>query len=204
MAKSNEIAVIEDGAVYILQPGTPIYVKTADVCAMMGCSNQWVGQLVSQGTLFRKKTNHGQMFNAFETMGKYAEIIKEKYDNGDDDEKTEKIRSKAEALLKSSKAKIAKLEADEREGKMHRSKDVAALTEDMVYTIRGALMALPGRLAVDVMSAKDSADAAEIIRKEIYAVMQELSEYEYDSSKYAARVAERLKKTVDEDDEEDG
>ena len=27
---------------------------------------------------------------------------------------------------------------------MHRAEDVAALTEDLVYTIRGALNALPG------------------------------------------------------------
>ena len=58
----------------------------------------------------------------------------------------------------------AKAEADELQGKMHRSEDVAAMTTDLIYAIRGAMMALPGRLAVDVASANSPAEAAEIIR----------------------------------------
>ena len=40
------------------------------------------------------------------------------------------------------KATIAKLEAEELKGKMHRSEDVAAMTTDLIYAIRGAMMAL--------------------------------------------------------------
>ena len=47
---------------------------------------------------------------------------------------------------------------------MHRSEDVAAMTEDLVYAIRGALMALPGRLAVDVCDVKTPAEVSEVIR----------------------------------------
>ncbi|MBQ2361997.1 MAG: hypothetical protein II287_00115, partial [Bacteroidaceae bacterium] len=45
----------------------------------------------------------------------------------------------------------------ELEGKMHRSEDVEAVMTDLVYTIRSMLMALPGRLAVDVVSTKTAA-----------------------------------------------
>lgn len=65
--------------------------------------------------------------------------------------------------MKASKATIAKLEADELKGTMHRAEDVAALTEDLVYTIRGALNALPGRLAVDVAAVSTPAEASEVI-----------------------------------------
>ena len=89
------------------------------------------------------------------------------------------------------KATIAKLEAEELKGKMHRSEDVAAMTTDLIYAIRGAMMALPGRLAVDVASANSPAEAAEIIRREVNKAMRELSNYRYDPKKYEERVRER-------------
>ena len=89
------------------------------------------------------------------------------------------------------KATIAKLEADELKGTMHRAEDVAALTEDLVYTIRGALNALPGRLAVDVAAVSTPAEASEVIRKEVSKVMRELAGYHYDPKKYEERVRER-------------
>ena len=52
-------------------------------------------------------------------------------------------------------------------------------------------MALPGRLAVDVVDAQTPAEASEIIRREVYAVMNELSRYRYDPKKYEERVRTR-------------
>lgn len=54
-------------------------------------------------------------------------------------------------------------------------------------------MALPGRLAVDVAVVKKPAEAAEIIRKEVHAIMRELANYRYDPEKYEERVRERRK-----------
>ena len=88
---------------------------------------------------------------------------------------------------------------------MHRSEDVAAMTEDLIYTVRGSLMALPGRLAVDVTSAQTAAESADIIRAEVFKVMQELSQYRYDPQKYEERVRDRMKweteREADSDDE---
>jgi len=76
---------------------------------------------------------------------------------------------------------------------MHRSEDVAAMTEDLIFAIRGMLLALPGRLAVDVATAKEAAEAAEIIRQEVYKVMEEISHYQYDPKKYEERVRDRMR-----------
>ena len=65
------------------------------------------------------------------------------------------------------------------------------MTEDLVYTIRGALNALPGRLAVDTAAAATPAEASEVIRKEVGKVMRELAAYHYDPKKYEERVRER-------------
>ena len=193
-AKKPE-AIIEDGAVYILRAGTPVYVKTADICAMTGKSNQWVGQLVSQGVLHKRSTPHGSLFDLADTMRAYCEMLEARVVpelSGQERQRNE-ARIDADVTLKVAKAQIAKLEADELSGKMHRSEDVAAMTEDLIYTIRGSLMALPGRLAVDVCDVKTPAEASEVIRKEVYAVMRELSQYRYDPKKYEERVRERKK-----------
>ena len=193
-AKKPE-AVIEDGAVYILRAGTPVYVKTADICAMAGKSNQWIGQLVSQGVLHKRSTPHGSLFDLADTMRAYCEMLEARVgpELSEQEKQRNEARIDADVTLKVAKAQIAKLEADELSGKMHRSEDVAAMTEDLIYTIRGSLMALPGRLAVDVAAATTPAETSEIIRQEVYAVMRELSHYQYDPQKYAERVRERKK-----------
>ena len=86
-----------------------------------------------------------------------------------------------------------------RSGKMHRSEDVEAMTADLIYTIRGSLLALPGRLAVDVAAVKTPAEAAEVIRREVALLMQELTQYRYDPKKYEERVRKRMDWDTDMD-----
>ena len=96
-----------------------------------------------------------------------------------------------EADLKRSKADIAALQLSELEGTMHRSEDVEAVMTDLVYNIRSMLVALPGRLAVDVTGAATPAEASEIIRTEVYKILTELAGYKYDPEVYARRVRDR-------------
>lgn len=187
------VAEIRDGAVYILQAGTKVYLKTADMCAMTGKSNQWIGQLASQGVLFKVQTAHGNLYEMHDAVKAYIGNLEERQASEDDKEADlKKKQLTAEVSMKQSKALIASLDAKERQGKMHRSEDVAAMTEDLIYAIRGALLALPGRLAVDVLGAETAAEASEIIRNEVYQIMEELSGYEYDPAKYEERVRDRL------------
>ena len=187
MAAKKQDVVVEDGAVYVLRAGTPVYVKTADICSMTGKSNQWIGQLVAQGTLHKRSTPHGSLFDITEAVRAYCSMLEARAGPAKTEEeiKQEIKQEKAKA------ANIAKAEADELQGKMHRSEDVAAMTTDLIYAIRGAMMALPGRLAVDVASANSPAEAAEIIRREVNKAMRELSNYRYDPKKYEERVRER-------------
>jgi hypothetical protein len=206
-AQKKPDAVVEDGAVYILRAGIPVYVKTADICAMTGKSNQWIGQLVSQGTLGKRSTPHGAMFDQAATMRAYCDTLERRTESKESKESVEAEREKqtAEVGIKKAKAIVSLLEAQELQGKMHRSEDVEALTEDMVYTLRGMLLALPGRLAVDTAAAKTPAEASEIIRKEVHGIMEEFSNYRYDPAKYEERVRERRKwdarKNGDKDDD---
>lgn len=187
------VAEIRDGAVYIMQPGTKVYLKTADVCAMSGKTKQWIGQLTAQGVLSKVQTARGSLYELHDTVESYLRNIEDRRDAVNEKEADlKKKQLAAEVSMKQSKALIAALDAKERQGKMHRSEDVAAMTEDLIYAIRGALLALPGRLAVDVLEAETAAEASEIIRKEVYQVMEELSGYEYDPAKYEERMRDRL------------
>ena len=163
-------------------------VSSSELACVLGITGRNIRQLVEDGQLEKVDGR----FILSDSVQRYV-AFKSKRDKDDEEKRLEKTRLTADVTMKASKAQIAKMEADELRGKMHRSEDVAAMTEDLIYTIRGSLMALPGRLAVDVAATATPAEAAEIIRKEVHALMRELANYQYDPEKYEERVRERRK-----------
>ena len=168
--------------------GTDTEVSVAELAALLGLSADRIYQLIRGGIL--QTVKRGRLLLADSLQRYIATINKEPV--SDEDMKLEKVKQTAEATLKHSKAKIAKLEAEELEGKMHRSEDVEAMTADLLYAVRGALIALPGRLAVDVAQAQTAAEASEVIRQEVNKVLKEISQYKYDPLKYEERVRKRM------------
>ena len=57
--------------------------------------------------------------------------------------------------------------------------------------LRSMLMALPGKLAVDCAALDSAPQVADRIKKEVYAVLDSLADYEYDAEAYKQRVRER-------------
>lgn len=163
-------------------------VSSSELACVLGITGRNIRQLVEDGQLEKVDGR----FILSDSVQRYV-AFKSKRDKDDEEKRLEKTRLTADVTMKASKAQIAKMEADELRGKMHRSEDVAAMTEDLIYTIRSSLMALPGRLAVDVATVTTPAEAAEIIRKEVHALMRELANYQYDPEKYEERVRERRK-----------
>lgn len=171
-------------------------VNATTLAIVLGITARRVYQLAQDG-----------VFSAVE-KGKYALAdAVQSYIEYRSDEKplsnAEGEKLQAEVTIKKSKATMLALEAKEMQGKMHRSDDVAALTADLIYTIRGSLIALPGRLAVEVVGVGTAAEAADIIRSEVYQVMESLANYEYDPKKYTERVRERNRWDSDDWDEEE-
>ena len=184
---------------------TPGYCKTEDLANLFGLTGQWINQLTRDGIIKRRDTPSGKRYNVVESVRAYTQYLRDKAasraDRGvPEDKELEKFE--AEVKIKQAKAKIAELEAQELQGIMHRSEDVAAMTEDLIYTVRDSLLALPGRLAVDVAGTSTAAEAAEIVKREVYAVMKDLAQYQYDPAKYAERVRERMDWEGDVDDSE--
>lgn len=166
--------------------GTEVIAKLFDV------TPRRVQQLTNEGVITATKEGKANKYDLLPTIRRYIKYLSDKANGREKkDSKVEEERAQAEADLKKAKAGMADLQYKELQGKMHRSDDVEALTTDLVYNIRSMIIALPGRLAVDVVTAETPAEASEIIRAECFKVLEELSRYKYDPEEYARRVRDR-------------
>lgn len=124
-----------------------------------------------------------------------------KNSSGKEDEKLQ-----AEIDYKTARAKMAQLQLEELEGRMHSAEDVEAMTTDLCLAVRSSLLSMPGQLAIDVVEAQNAAEASDIIKNAVNDILEELSRYEYDPKEYRRRVRERQgwidKIEKDEDDDE--
>ena len=164
-------------------------VDSKTIAALFDMTPRRVQQLTKDGVIAAVKEG-----NLLPTIQRYIRYLTAKANGREPSKKDSEIegrRLEAEADLKRSKADIAALQLSELEGTMHRSEDVEAVMTDLVYNIRSMLVALPGRLAVDVTGAATPAEASEIIRTEVYKILTELAGYKYDPEVYARRVRDR-------------
>lgn len=193
--------------IFSLEAGTPIYVKTADICNATGKTNQWIGQLTSQGVISKTKTSHGQLYELFETVRSYIAMMESRAKRRDETSAAAELRKKqADADYKEAKAEMADMETKEFQGKLHRSEDVQAMTADLLYYIRGSLIALAGRCANDCAASNEPAEIQKIIEKEVFLILEGLSEHKYSRKRYDELVRKRRKKELDVDyfaDEDD-
>ncbi len=153
-----------------------------------------VQQLAKEGVI-PAVSKRPYKFDLIPTVKAYIKHLREKVNGKEaktaDAEKAVTDKMRAEADLKQSKAKIAEMQLKELEGKMHRSEDVEAMTNDLVYTVRSMIMALPGRLAMDIVQATSAAEASALIRFECHKILNELAGYKYDPEAYKRRVRDR-------------
>lgn len=153
-----------------------------------------VQQLAKEGVL-PAASQRPYKFDLLPTVKAYIRYLRDRANGKEaktaDTVKAEGDKLRAEADLKQSKAKIAELQLKELEGKMHRSEDVEAMTNDLVYTARSMIMALPGRLAMDVVQTGSANEASALIRAECYKILNELAGYQYDPEAYRRRVRDR-------------
>lgn len=165
--------------------------NTDEISKLFGLTSRRVQQLAKEG-IIPATTVNPYSFELEEAVKAYVEYLTNngKKDRNSDVKKAENDKIKAEADLKKTKASIAKIQLRELEGKMHRSEDVEAVMIDIIYHIKNMILALPGRLAIDVIN-KTAAEASELIKMECYKILEELSTYKYDPEEYQKRVRER-------------
>ena len=64
------------------------------------------------------------------------------------------------------------------------------MTDHVLY-LRSLLMAMPGRLAVDLAGTHTASEQADKVKAEVYWILENLSEYKYDPEAYKQRVTQR-------------
>lgn len=168
--------------------------SSTTIAKLFGVTDRRVQQLAKEGVIPAAQTRPYK-FDLLPTIQSYIKHLSDKA-NGKEAKSTDTVQAeadklRAEADLKRSKADIADLQLKELEGKMHRSEDVEAMTNDLVFTIRGMILALPGRLAMDVVQVSSASEASALIRTECNKVLEELAGYKYDPEAYQRRVRDR-------------
>lgn len=176
-------------------------VSLSEMAVVLGLTSRRVRQMVDEGIIVTEAENK---YPLAESVQAYIKFLSNKLPS-EEDTKMEKAKRAAEIKLKMAKADRAKMETDELKGNMHRSDDVRMITEDMLYAIRNGLVALPGRLAVDVAACGNAAEAYEVIKKEVHVLMAEIAEYKYDPTRYDEVVRDRMAWSLNRvEDEDDG
>lgn len=166
--------------------------STQVIAKIFGVSTRRVEQLKTEGVI----KGHGKptKYDLLPTIQAYIRYLSDKANGREKKETTaelEEAKMRAEVDIKEAKAKAAQMELKELQGKMHRAEDVEAIMTDHVLFLRSMLMAMPGKLAVDLSGTHTAPEQAERVKKEIYYILNQLADYRYDPEKYKARVRER-------------
>lgn len=96
-----------------------------------------------------------------------------------------------EARIKQAKAEIEELKLKELRGELHAAEDIEAVMNDIILYIRSMLLAMPGKLAMDLANVDSPSEISNLLRKEIYYILNCAADYQYDPEEFARRVRER-------------
>lgn len=166
--------------------------STQVIAKIFGVSTRRVEQLKTEGVI--KGQGKPTKYDLLPTIQAYIRYLSDKANGREKKETTaelEEAKLRAEVDIKEAKAKAAQMELKELQGKMHRAEDVEAITTGHVLFLRSMLMAMPGKLAVDLAGTHTAPEQADRVKREVYYLLERLAEYRYDPEEYRARVRER-------------
>ena len=171
-----------------------LYVDAKYVANVFGVTVRRVQQLTQDGVLSTEQVGGRRKYDLAQSIQGYVAYWKNKATGNEKTKKdaaNESDKLAAEVRLKNAKAETAELELEELRGTLHSAEDVEAVMTDHILLLRAMILALPGRLAVDVCGAATPTQAADIIKRECYTMLNQLAEYEYNPDEYQRRVRER-------------
>lgn len=162
------------------------------VAKIFGVTTRRIEQLKAEGII--QGQGKPTKYDLLPTIQAYIRYLSDKAHGRERKEKSaelEEAKLQAEVNIKTAKAEAAQMELDELRGKLHRAEDVEAIMTDHVLFLRSMLMAMPGKLAVDLAGDHTAAEQAERVKQEAYYILNQLADYKYDPAEYKKRVMER-------------
>lgn len=175
-------------------------ISSQEVADITGMALRTTQDLAKKGILTCEKKGNKLMFDLYTVIREYCEYVAQL--NRKDFASIEEAKAYEDVRIKKAKAEMAELELKELKGSLHAAEDVESMTTDLVLVIRSSFLALPGRLSAELAEMDDASEISERLKKEIFDVLEDLSNYEYDPEEYRKRVRERRGWLRDEREEE--
>ena len=185
-------------------PDAPNMVTTQVIAKLFGVSTRRIEQLKTEGVI--KGQGKPTKFDLLPTIQAYIKYLSDKANGREKREVVadlEEAKLTAEVELKQSKAEAAKIALAELQGKMHKAEDVESIMTDHVLYLRSMLMAMPGKLAVDLANLHTAPEMAERVKQDVYYILNNLADYRYDPDAYRKRVMERQGWDIRQEEEKD-
>lgn len=173
--------------------GKTVIVSTAEISEILGLSDRRIRQLEKEDALV--KINRGK-YDLKASVQRYIEYIKAQA------EKTEEELdlTKEKTLLTRANRQKVELELQIMRGELHRSEDVRRVMNNMLGAFRARVLAIPSKTAPQLLAQTDLAIIQDILKKEVYEALQELSEY--DPHVFYAQSKDKLAIDIEEEDNE--
>lgn len=182
------------------------YQKADVIARLFGKTVRRIQQLTQDGILPTEQTPDGRRYDLLPTIQRYIKYLEERAENKQPQSMTEKLEAKLDAEIKYKKAKAdkARLELAELKGQMHRASDIEKLTNELVFSVRSMLLALPGRVAMDLAAIDNPVEVSQYMARHVEALLDELAQHEYNPETYTQLAREREGwNTSDHDDDDD-
>ena len=176
---------------------------TQVIAKLYGVSTRQIEYLNKNGVIKSEgRPAKYDLIPTIQALFQYQRDIINNKEKSKQDSENETLRLDGEARMKQAKAVMQELKLKELRGELHSAEDVEAITTDHVLFLRSMLMALPGKLAMDLAAIDSPPEVADRIKQEVYFVLNSLAEYEYDPEVYKKRVREREGWNEQQDGEE--
>lgn len=171
-------------------------ISTAKLARILGKSSRTIQDLAQQGHITSIKSGTRYSYDLNFAVQEYIRYICERDNKSTNSLVNQKMQE--DIRFKKAKADMMELNLEELEGHLHNAEDVESMTTDLILTVRSALLAMPGKLGVEVAEISDKMECSEVIKKCVYDILEDLSRYEYNPEEYKKRVRERQGWAYDE------
>lgn len=181
------------------------YQKADVIARLFGKTTRRIQQLTQDGILPTEETPSGRRYDLLPTIKRYIKYLEERAEKQQPQSVTDKLEKKLDAEIKYKQAKAdkAKLELDELKGTMHRATDIEKLTNELVFAVRSMLLALPGRVAMDLAAIDTAPEVGQYMSRHISLLLDELATHEYNPDLYKQLVREREGWQADNEDDDE-
>ena len=177
----------------------PMIVNQKELSQCLGISSRRVRQLREEG-LF-KLSQEGRGYVLEKSIQEYIDYKV----NAETGRRASISKEEVQAEHEEVKKQISLLKLRKLRRELHEAADVEAYLSDMLVRFKNRLMSVPAKLAMQVSGEEDLNVIIQIIKKELTAVLEELSEYDPDEiDGQAGDSDEELEEEYEDEEEEEG